>query len=77
MPEGTVTFGSQTHPADGNCGIVVASTGARRDRCSRRTPTIEVRLVLSYGQARTQKGFMAKATVPAAREGLRLDDGAV
>jgi acetyl-CoA acetyltransferase family protein len=67
MPEGTVTFGSQTHPADGNCGMVV-TTREHAKKWSRNRD-IEVQL-LSYGQARTDKGFMAKATVPAARAAL-------
>jgi acetyl-CoA acetyltransferase len=73
---GTVTFGTQTHPADGNCGIVVCSR--ERARALSRDASVEVRL-LSYAEARTKKGFMAKATVPAARAaldraGVRLDD---
>jgi len=71
IPEGTVTFGSQTHPADGNCGIVV--TGRDGARSLSRNADIEVQL-LSYAQARTRKGFMAKATLPAAREALRIAD---
>jgi acetyl-CoA acetyltransferase len=73
---GTVTFGTQTHPADGNCGIVVASR--ERARSLSKDASVEVRL-LSYAEARTKKGFMAKATVPAARAaldraGVRLAD---
>jgi acetyl-CoA acetyltransferase len=68
VPEGTVTFGSQTHPADGNCGMLVAS----RERASAlsRDPRVTVR-VLAYGEARVKKGYMAMATVPAARSALR------
>lgn len=65
---GTVTFGGQTHPADGNCGILV--TTRERARRLSRGPYAEVQL-LAYGQARTKKGFMAKATVPAARDALQ------
>jgi len=67
MPNGTVTFGSQTHPADGNCGMVVTS----RERAKKlsKDPAIEVQLV-SYGQGRAKKGFMAMATVPAANAAL-------
>ncbi len=67
LPGGSVTFGSQTHPADGNCGMVVTT----RERAAElsRGQAITVRL-LSYGEARTSKGFMAKATVPAARAAL-------
>ena len=67
MPDGTVTFGSQTHPADGNCGVVMTS----RDKAKSwsRNAGIEVALI-SYGQARADKGYMAKATVPAAQAAL-------
>jgi acetyl-CoA acetyltransferase family protein len=66
-PGGTVTFGSQTHPADGNCGMIVTS----RDRAKTmsKDPSVEVR-ICSYGQGRAKKGFMAMATVPAAKAAL-------
>lgn len=64
---GTVTYGSQTHPADGNCGLIV-TTRARARELSR-DPHIEVQ-VLAFGQGRAKKGFMAQATVPAARQAL-------
>jgi acetyl-CoA acetyltransferase family protein len=67
VPNGTVTFGTQTHPADGSCGVVVTSRDAAK-RLSR-DAGVEVRL-LSYGQARAKKGFMAMAVVPAARAAL-------
>jgi acetyl-CoA acetyltransferase family protein len=67
LPDGTVTFGSQTHPADGSCGLVVTSR-ERAQELARGSKT-PVRL-LSYGEARTKKGFMALATVPAARAAL-------
>ena len=67
MPDGTVTFGSQTHPSDGNCGMIVTT----RDKAKQlsRNAGMEIQL-LSYAQARTKKGFMAKATAPAARAAL-------
>ncbi len=63
---GIVTFGAQTHPADGNAGIIVCS----RERATElaRDP-IPVRL-LSYGEARVEAGMMPKAIVPAAGEAL-------
>jgi acetyl-CoA acetyltransferase family protein len=72
---GSVTYGSQTHPADGNAGLVV--TTRERARGLEREP-ISVQL-LTFGQARAKKGFMAQATVPAARAalgaaGLRVTD---
>jgi acetyl-CoA acetyltransferase len=72
---GTVTYGTQTHPADGNAGMLVTT----RERAERmRTQPLTVQL-LAYGQARAKKGFMAQATVPAARAalqaaGLRVTD---
>jgi len=67
LPNGTVTFGSQTHPADGNCGVVVASRA--RAKALSKDAAVEVQLV-SYGQGRAKKGFMAMATVPAAKAAL-------
>ncbi len=76
MPDGTVTFGSQTHPADGNCGVVL--TTRDKAKSMSRNGDIEVQMV-SFGQGRTDKGYMAKATVPAARAaldaaGLKVED---
>jgi acetyl-CoA acetyltransferase len=68
LPDGTVTFGAQTHPADGSAAIIVVS-GRDRARAMSRTAGIDVQ-VLSYGQARVKKGFMPMATVPAARQAL-------
>lgn len=68
LPGGTVTFGGQTHPADGNAGIVVTSRQRARDLS--RDPGITIQ-VLSFGQGRAKPGFMAQATVPAARAALQ------
>ena len=67
LPNGTVTFGSQTHPADGNCGMVVTTRDRAKAMAS--DSAIEVQLV-SYGQGRAKKGFMAMSTVPAAKDAL-------
>jgi acetyl-CoA acetyltransferase family protein len=67
LKEGTVTFGTQTHPADGNCGLVVTTREKARDMS--RDPGIEIQL-LSYGEARARKGYMGMAPVPAARRAL-------
>jgi acetyl-CoA acetyltransferase family protein len=63
---GTVTYGSQTHPADGNAGMVVTTRDRARE-LERDRLTVQL---LAYGQARAKKGFMAQATVPAARFAL-------
>jgi len=64
---GTVSFGTQTHPADGNSGMVITSR-ERAQELSRNSGVV-VRIV-AFGQARAKKGFMAQATVPAARSAL-------
>jgi acetyl-CoA acetyltransferase len=64
---GTVTFGTQTHPADGNCGIIVTTRDRARELS--RDSNVEIQL-LSYGEARAKKGYMAMAVVPAARQAL-------
>ncbi len=74
--DGTVTHGSQTHPADGNCGMVL--TGRDQARALSRDPGIEVQ-VLSFAQARARRAFMPLAPVPAAQRaldeaGLRIFD---
>lgn len=67
LPEGTVTFGTQTHPADGNAGLIVATL--ERARALSREPSLTVRLA-SFAQANAQKGYMAQAVAPAARRAL-------
>ena len=65
--DGTVTFGSQTHPADGNASLLLASPDTAQ-RLSR-DPSIRIRL-LGFGAARVKLAHMPEATVPAARMAL-------
>jgi acetyl-CoA acetyltransferase family protein len=67
IPDGTVTFGTQTHPADANCGIIV-TTGEKAKQLSKNN-NIEIK-VLSYGEGRAKKGYMAMAIIPAAKMAL-------
>jgi len=67
LPNGTVSFGTQTYPADGNASIVVSTREKARELS--RDPNIEIR-ILSYGEARAKRGFMAMSIVPAARKAL-------
>jgi acetyl-CoA acetyltransferase len=67
LPDGTHTFGAQTHPADGNCAVVVTTKEKAQELSS--DPKLEIRIV-SYGYARTKKGFMAMAVVPAVKMAL-------
>ena len=64
---GTVTFGGQTHPADGSAAIVVASSERARELSS--DPRIGIEIV-SFGQARVERGFMPASPVPAAAKAL-------
>ncbi|MBI3149569.1 MAG: thiolase family protein [Betaproteobacteria bacterium] len=75
-PNGTHSFGTQTHPADGNAGAIV--TTRERAREIGADPAIEIEL-LGVGQARVEKGYMPLAPVPAAqvalaRAGLSIKD---
>ncbi len=64
---GSHTFGAQTHPADGNCGVIVTTREKATELSS--DPKIEIQ-VISYGYARAKKGFMAAAVVPAVKMAL-------
>ena len=76
LPNGAHTFGAQTHPADGNCGLVV--TGREKARSLSTDAGVEIQ-VISYGFSRVAKACMAMAPVPAARmalerAGLKVED---
>ena len=66
-PDGTVSFGSQTHPADGNAGTIVTTRELAREFSS--DAKIEVEL-LGFGQARVEKGHMPMAVAPAVQVAL-------
>jgi len=67
-PGGTVTFGGQTHPADGHAGAVV--TTRERARALSARPEIEVR-ILGFGMARVEPGYMPMAPSPACFNALK------
>ena len=69
LPNGTVTFGAQTYPADGNAGLIVA-TKERAEGLSQ-NPKIKIQ-ILAFAQGRARQGFMPMANVPAARRVLEL-----
>lgn len=76
LKDGVITFGAQTFPADGNCGIVVTNEDRAKELSRDKSITIQI---LSYAQGRTKKAFMAKAIVPAGdlaleRAGLEMKD---
>jgi acetyl-CoA acetyltransferase len=64
---GSVTYGGQTHPADGNAALVVAS--AERALELSRDPKIRIRLC-GFGQSRAALAFMPEAPIPAAHRAL-------
>lgn len=67
IPGGVHSFGAQTHPADGNCGLIVTTRDKARELSTDKN--IEVQ-ILSYGYARAEKAHMAAAVVPASQMAL-------
>ncbi len=74
LPEGVHTFGAQTHPADGHCGVIVTTQDKAKELS--KDPSVEVQ-VISYGYARAKKGFMAAAVVPACEMALEKAERSV
>jgi acetyl-CoA acetyltransferase len=68
LPGGTVTFGGQTHPADGNAAVVLTSSSRAAEMS--RDASIRIEL-LGFGQARAELGYMPEATIPAARAAMQ------
>lgn len=68
---GTVTFGSQTHPADGNSAMIVATRDKAQEMST--NPKIEIRLA-GFGQGRTDKALMPHAPVLASERALKNAD---
>jgi acetyl-CoA acetyltransferase family protein len=66
-PDGSVTYGSQTHPADGTAGLLLAEEPRARE-LSGGQGTVRV---LASGVARVGKALMPKAPVPAAELALK------
>jgi acetyl-CoA acetyltransferase family protein len=67
-PDGTVTFGAQTHPADGNAGAIVTTRELAREASLDKSIEIEI---LSFGMARVEPGYMPMAPSPAAMNALK------
>jgi acetyl-CoA acetyltransferase family protein len=66
-PDSILTFGAQTHAADGNAGMIV-TTKEKADQISA-DKSVTIR-ILSYGLARAEKAYMPEAPIPAARRAL-------
>ncbi len=71
LPEGTVTFGGQTFPADGNAGMVVTTKEKAKELS--RDPNIEIK-ILAFAEGRAEKGHMPKANAPTVRRVLENAD---
>jgi acetyl-CoA acetyltransferase len=76
---GIISFGAQTHPADGNVGIIVTD----RQNAARLSADAGIPVqIISYGYSRVEKAKMPAAPVPAVkmaleRAGLSIRDIAV
>ncbi len=68
LKAGTVTYGAQTHPSDGNCGLVLTTQEKAKELSLNKDIEIQV---LSFSQARSKKGYMPTAPVPAAQNALK------
>jgi acetyl-CoA acetyltransferase len=75
-PGCVLTFGAQTHPADGNAGMIVTTREKAAELSGDSSTTIQI---LSYGFARADKGYMPEASTFAAQAvlkstGLKVSD---
>lgn len=74
MKEGTVTFGGQTHPADGNAGMILTTPERARELST--DSSIRVRL-LGFGSGRVELAYMPEATICAAQQALQQSGHAI
>lgn len=65
-PDGVITFGSQTHPADGAAAVLVTT----EERARKLARDGAVARILGFGHARVEKARMPKAPVPAAQQAV-------
>ncbi|MFC1921125.1 thiolase family protein [Chloroflexota bacterium] len=68
VPGGCITYGAQTHPADGNAGLIMTTQEKAAELSKDKKITIQL---LSYGYARAKKARMAAAVTPAAEMALK------
>jgi acetyl-CoA acetyltransferase len=67
LPGGVLTFGAQTHPADGHCAITVTTREKAKELSA--DPDVEIQ-VISYGYHRAKAAHMAAAVYPSAKMAL-------
>ena len=68
LPEGSVTFGGQTHPADGNASLILATQERAKELSQDKSIQISI---LGFGSARVDLAFMPEATIPASIQALK------
>ena len=67
LPEGSVTFAAQTHPADGNAGLLVVDSFETAKGLSGSDICVEV---VGWGTSREQQGHMPAAPISATQAAL-------
>lgn len=68
VPNGVLTFGSQTHPADGNCGTIVTNYDKAKELSKDSNITVQI---VEFAAARVGAGRMPTAPTAAAQKALR------
>jgi acetyl-CoA acetyltransferase len=68
QPGCVLTFGAQTHPADGNGGMIVTSRENARELSADSSVGIQI---LAYGYSRADKACMPEAPTPASQAALK------
>ena len=68
---GTVTYGGQTHPTDGNACMVITTSDLAKELSSDKKISIKI---TGFGMARVENGYMPEAPVLAAQNALTSCD---
>lgn len=76
FPDSILTFGAQTHAADGNAGMIVTTKEKAAELSFDKSVTIQI---VSFGFARVKKAHMPEAPVPASlnaleKAGIKVSD---
>ncbi|TDO99603.1 thiolase family protein [Marinomonas balearica] len=69
MEGGVVTYGNQTHPADGNAAVIMCRSERAQELATR--PEIKVELI-GFGQARDKLAHMPAAPIEASKRALAM-----
>ncbi|SBS33879.1 Acetyl-CoA acetyltransferase [Marinomonas aquimarina] len=69
MEGGVITFGNQTHPADGNAAIIVCHSDKAQELSTNSSIKVEV---VGFGQARDDLAYMPAAPIEAAKRALQM-----